>query len=254
MKFLNQSCELNNIYFSIINISNLKKEDEGTYEVCAKNREGEATNTLVLNVKPKAVEEVKDLAPMIVKPLTPQFCKVGDAVKLETVITGKPKPTIQWLFNGTTLTATEEVKTVEKDDIYTLVIDNVKQASDGDYTIKAENASGAVQTTANISVETEQVVEFIKPLEDVEIKEKDVIEIDVEVSADEVPDIKWYKDGEAINVASDAKYEVKRQGRKHSLVIKHATVHHEGEYTASVGDQECSCELTVVGKKIKRAF
>jgi hypothetical protein len=38
-------------------------------------------------------------------------------------------------------------------------------------------------------------------------------------------------------------------GRKHSIVIKNATVHHEGEYVASVGEQECSCELTVIGKK-----
>merc|ERR1712066_1066224 len=34
-----------------------KAADEGTYEVCAKNREGEATNTLVLNVKAKEVKQ-----------------------------------------------------------------------------------------------------------------------------------------------------------------------------------------------------
>ena len=93
----------------------MKKEDEGTYEVCAKNREGEATNTLVLNVKMKEAEpqivEEKDLAPMIVKPLTPTLCKVGDSVKLETVITGKPKPTLQWTFNGQPLTPTTPIET-----------------------------------------------------------------------------------------------------------------------------------------------
>ena len=38
------------MYCSIVRISNVSKSDEGTYEVCAKNREGEATNTLILNV------------------------------------------------------------------------------------------------------------------------------------------------------------------------------------------------------------
>ena len=230
----------------------MKTEDEGTYEVCAKNREGEATNTLVLNVKMKEAEpeivEEKELAPMIVKPLPPTLCKVGDSVKLETVITGKPKPTLQWTFNGQPLTPTADITIVEKDDIYSLNIDNVKQSYDGDYTIKAENSSGCVQTSANISVQADEVIEFVKPLEDVEIKEKDVIEIDVELSADEVSNLKWYKDGEVIDPTDNTKYEVKRQGRKHSLVIKNATVHHEGEYTAAVGEQECSCELTVVGK------
>jgi ribosomal protein L12E/L44/L45/RPP1/RPP2 len=210
--------------------------------VCAKNREGEATNTLVLNVK----ELEKQLAPMVVKPLAATLCKVGDSVKLETVITGKPKPALQWTFNGKPLSPSADIIIAEKDDIYTLIIDNVKQAYDGDYTIKAENALGSVQTSANLNVEADKVIEFVKPLEDVEIKEKDVIEIDVELSTDEVPNVKWYKDGDAIDATDDKKYEIKRQGRKHSLVIKNATVHHEGEYTAAVGEQECSCELTVV--------
>ena len=67
----------------------------------------------------------------------------------------------------------------------------------------------------------------------------------VEVSAEESK-VKWYKDGEILSEA-DNHYEFKSAGRKHSIVIKNATVHHEGEYVASVGEQECSCELTVIG-------
>ena len=248
---------INRLFFSsIIRISKVKKEDEGTYEVCAKNREGEANNTLVLNVKAKEatpeVVEIKDLAPMIVKPLTPTLCKVGESVKIETVITGRPKPALEWAFNGQKLVASDEVKIVEKDDIYTLIIDNVKQSHDGDYTVKASNSLGCVQTSANVSVQADQVIEFVKPLEDIEIKEKEVIEIDVELSTDEVADVKWFKDGEVIDHKNDTKYEVKRQGRKQSLKIINATVHDEGEYTAAVGEQESTCELTVVGKYNKK--
>ena len=54
-----------------------------------------------------------------------------------------------------------------------------------------------------------------------------------------------YQDGEPIN-KTDNKYEFKKVGRKHSLVIKDATVHLEGEYSAVVGEAETSCELTGV--------
>lgn len=79
-----------------------------------------------------------------------------------------------------------------------------------------------------------------------EIKEQNTIEMHVEVS-NEDSKVKWYKDGEVIPEHDDH-FEFKRVGRKHSIVIKNVTVHQEGEYIAAVGDQECSCELTVIGK------
>ena len=79
------------MYCSIVRISDIAVTDEGTYEVLARNREGEATNTLVLNVRPKAaaVEAEPQATPIIVKPLTPTLCKVGESIKLEAVITGR---------------------------------------------------------------------------------------------------------------------------------------------------------------------
>ena len=49
------------MYCSIVRIADVSVTDEGTYEVAARNREGEATNTLVLNVRPKA-EQVWSLS------------------------------------------------------------------------------------------------------------------------------------------------------------------------------------------------
>ena len=65
------------MYCSIVKIAKVRKSDEGTYEVVAKNREGEATNTLVLNVTDrKGSADRKDAPPVVVKPLTPTMCKV----------------------------------------------------------------------------------------------------------------------------------------------------------------------------------
>ena len=142
------------MYCSIIKITNIHKEDAGTYEVTARNREGEATNTLVLNVTPKAeIKEPPKAAPIIVKPLAPTFCKVGEAVKLEAVITGTPKPKVEWSHNGKSISIGENLKVAEKDNIYTLSIENVTRTEDGEYTIKASNESGSAQTSANLSVQ-----------------------------------------------------------------------------------------------------
>lgn len=68
----------------------------------------------------------------------------------------------------------------------------------------------------------------------------------VEVSTDNT-NIVWHKDGQAID-KNNSDYSFKSEGKKHSLIINNSTVHHEGEFVVSVGEQECSCELTVVGK------
>ena len=143
------------------------------------------------------------------------------------------------------------VKIITKGDIYTQEIDSVTQDHDGDYMVKTANSSGSLQTSASLSVQAEEGIDFVKKLEDVEIKEKTTLEMDVEVTSEQLPGaaVKWYKDGEPIKAnQEDSNYEFKSNGRKHSIVIKNATVHNEGKYVAAVGEQECSCELTVVGK------
>ena len=94
-------------------------------------------------------------------------------------------------------------------------------------------------------------VDFERRLDDVEVKEGGLVTLNVEVSSESAANLVWHKDGQAID-RSNADFEFRSEGRKHSLIIKTATVHHEGEFVASVGEQECSCELTVVGKCSKR--
>ena len=229
------------MYCSIVKISNVSMEDAGTYEVLAKNREGEATNNLILKVTPKT--EMKQDAPMIVKALTATVCNIGDAIKMEAVITGTPKPEVSWYYNDKELSKSDNVTIAEKDNIYSISISKTSTSNEGEYMIKAKNEFGSVQTCANLCVQGESV-NFIKKLEDIEVKETGNIQMTVEVSS-ENSQVKWEKDGIEIKT-DDGKYEFKSDGRKHSIIIKSSTVHHEGEYVASVGEQECSCEVTVM--------
>ena len=253
------------MYCSFVKITKVCKEDEGTYEVIAKNREGEATNTLSLVVNSKVkeakkqeakievkIEETKKVEaakptaepPVIVKPLTPTVCKVGDKVNIETVITGKPQPKLKWYHNGKHFKSGKNVTIKENGSTYCLSISKAELKNDGDYTVKAENEAGGAQTSANICVQGE-VVEFINKLDDKEVKEREVVMLEVEVTSENT-DVKWHKDGEVIQDTTEKGYKLEKKGKKHSLIIEKATVHHEGEYVCSVGDQECSCEVSVV--------
>lgn len=89
------------------------------------------------------------------------------------------------------------------------------------------------------------MVEFLKKLSDLEVKEGSKVELSVEVSKDDVK-IVWQKDGQRI--VNDDNIVLHSSQRKHTLTIKRATAHNDGEYIASVGEHECSCELTVVGE------
>merc|ERR1719474_921020 len=255
------------MYCSFLKISNVKMSDQGTYEVIAKNREGEATNTLTLNVKEgKKVEQksepvqakaepekapVKEAPkpvaepPVIVKGLTPIVCTVGDSVSMETVITGNPKPTLKWYHNNKHLKFGKNVTVTEKENTYCLKIAKTDMKNDGDYLVRAENSAGTAQTSANVQVQGE-VVEFTNSLDDKEVKEKESVLLEVEVTS-EKHDVKWHKDGKLIDMSEQAEgYKIEKKGKKHSLVIEKATVHHEGEYVCSVGDQETSCEVSVI--------
>ena len=249
------------MYCSFLRICQLSMSDQGTYEVIAKNREGEATNTLVLNVKGKEVERKEAVinpneenkeepkpsseVPVIVKGLTPIVCTVGDSVSMETVITGKPKPNLKWYHNNKHLKFGRNVTVTEKDNTYCLKIAKTDLKNDGDYLVRAENSAGTAQTSANVQVQGE-IVEFTNTLNDTEVKEKESVMLEVEVTSDK-HEVKWHKDGKLLEEAEQIDgFKIERKGKKHSLIIEKATVHHEGEYVCSVGDQETSCEVSVI--------
>ena len=83
------------------------------------------------------------------------------------MITGTPTPKVEWTHNGNVVKSGSGIKKVEKDNIYSLIIDKVEQIFDGDYCVKAVNASGSVQTSANLTVQGiysfQKIRNFLKP-------------------------------------------------------------------------------------------
>ena len=94
-------------------------------------------------------------------------------------------------------------------------------------------------------VPTGEAIEFVRKLEDLEVKEGSSVRMTVELSTDKC-NVVWHKDGQILDKNKVA-HSFDKQGNVYTLVIENATVHHEGEYVVAVGEQECSCELLVKG-------
>lgn len=132
------------MYCSVVQISKVAKQQEGIYEVIARNREGEAKLPIMLKVKTGEKE-----APQILEPLKNMIIREGESVVLSTQIVGNPTPKITWYKNGQVLKGT----TTSDKDTYSLTIISPVSDNTGEYTVRAVNSIGSIETTAYLTVE-----------------------------------------------------------------------------------------------------
>lgn len=88
---------------------------------------------------------------------------------------------------------------------------------------------------------------FITPLSDVKVFEKDEAKFECEVSR-EPKTFRWLKGTQEIT--SDEKFELIKDGTKHSMVIKSAAFEDEGKYIFEAEDKHTSGKLIIEGKYI----
>lgn len=132
------------MYCSVLQITKVQKVQEGTYEVVATNREGEARLPIKLKVRTGKKE-----APEVLEPLKNLIIREGESVVMSTQVVGNPTPKITWLKNGEPITA--NIKTDK--DRHTLTLISPTRDATGEYTVKAINSVGSTQTSATLTVE-----------------------------------------------------------------------------------------------------
>lgn len=133
-----------NMYFSVLQITGVQKKQEGTYEVIARNREGESRLPILVKVRTSEQE-----APEVLEPLRNMIIREGESVMLNTQIVGNPTPKITWFQNGKPLKA--NIKADNDTQTLTLIAPTTDHS--GEYAVKAVNALGSVETTATLTVE-----------------------------------------------------------------------------------------------------
>lgn len=55
------------------------------------------------------------------------------------------------------------------------------------------------------------------------------------------------QDGEILTDGMKSKVIFEKEGQTRKLIIRGISVHDDGEYTCSLGDEECTAEINVIG-------
>uniref|UniRef100_A0A673BD57 Ig-like domain-containing protein n=1 Tax=Sphaeramia orbicularis TaxID=375764 RepID=A0A673BD57_9TELE len=125
----------------VLTVTNARPENQGQYRCVAANSAGRGTATAVLNVKyPPKVR---------LTPSGPLRVRIGDHVSVECRATGRPKPTLSWKRQGSTLILIL---------IHCLCSlfpqwPTVRPEDSGVYICQAENNEGVAEVKINILVE-----------------------------------------------------------------------------------------------------
>uniref|UniRef100_A0A8C7VN76 Myosin binding protein Ca n=1 Tax=Oncorhynchus mykiss TaxID=8022 RepID=A0A8C7VN76_ONCMY len=94
----------------------------------------------------------------------------------------------------------------------------------------------------------EPPVTITKLLDDVHVVVGEKVEFECEVS-EEGANVKWMKDG--VELTKDGKYRIKKDGKKHTLVINEATIEDIGMYYVYTNGGESKGELEVEAKELE---
>lgn len=205
-------------------------KDTGDYKCIATNPIGKASHGSKIIVDLEKITFTKNLK----KTVTIQ--------ESETLIleceTSHPVST-NWSHNNNNVSGMDHREVIHDGKLHKLIIKKSTVKDHGFYrcTVRDQVTESSVTIKAIIP-------EFIRKLQDFEVKERETAVLEVEITS-ETADVSWHKDGEELTKANP-KYVFEKQGTVRKLLIRDASVHDEGEYTCTVADKECTAEVTVV--------
>ena len=208
------------MYCSIIQIRDVCMADEGTYDIIARNREGEAVSHVVLNVK---VKGAKKMAPQIDIPLKKTAVQLGQQVVLTARVAGIPMPAVKWYRNGI------EIPDGKTDALgnCSLTIESARPEDDGDYMLNAENEHGQAQTSATLTVQLAAPLQFVEKFADVSVPEGEPFTMKAVLSGP--AEVAWYRNSKRLK--STGKLKITADGLVHILQITNSSADKEtGEY------------------------
>lgn len=216
----------------ILEIKNADSEvDAGDYKCTASNPVGKASHGAKVTVDVPQVTFTKKL----VKEL-----EVDEWKTLELTCETSHTVSTTWWHNQKEISGMDHREVIQEGRTHRLVIKRSTTSDQGTYECTVKNQ----KTTCDVAVRPAKP-EFVRKLQDFEVKERDVAILEVEITS-ETAEVTWQKDGEPLSPRED-KLEFVNEGNVRKLFIRMTSVHDEGEYTCSLPDEECSAEVIVVG-------
>lgn len=151
-----------------------------------------------------------------------------------------PVDKVRWFLDDVEIRPNKKIEMVDDGKVHKLILKDVDVTDEGQITVLV----GDKKSTANLFVQ-ELSPDFVKPLSDVTIKERETAEFATEVNKEGVT-VKWFVDNKEIE--EDERFEIYTEGRQHRLIIKDAVLPDSGEVVARVEGKVQKATLKVEGK------
>ncbi|XP_026738494.1 obscurin isoform X3 [Trichoplusia ni] len=234
-----------------LEIDSVMMKDAGNWQCEISNNLGKEVIKAELTVSPEA-----DLRkPKFTTPLEAQRVMQCEPVTLKAVCTADPQPHVSWLLNGVELTPSANIVTSAdakdidhglKECTFTLEIPTGRHTDTGEYTIQAKNKYGVGESSARLDILLRPEIEGLKDVTAVPFEETTFI---ANVRANPIAEVKWSKDGYAIQPSS--RYDIIEDlpNETYQLVVKKVGVEDAGVYTLTakneVGETAQQAKLSV---------
>ncbi|XP_023314705.1 twitchin isoform X11 [Trichogramma pretiosum] len=130
-----------------------------------------------------------------------QGVALGKTHVFECEATGKPMPTSRWLKNGRELTIGGRFRIEDWDGVFRLVITEVYETDEGDYTCQAHNAVGYASTTGRLKIGSPPRIDRMP--EDLFLPEGENTKIKIYYAGDQPMTVTLKKSGKKLPESSD---------------------------------------------------
>lgn len=242
---------------SILILRQVFMEDSAVFSVVAENRGGTAKCSANLVVQERRRQGRGGvIPPNFLTTIQSVNTTSGQLVRFDARINASKPIDVYWLKNGKKIQPDIRYKTLEEDEIYTLLIIEVVPEDSGKYECVAINSGGEARCDAECVITapsssqkpskpstpgTDAPPKMIEPLQGIIIKEGQSAAFKCKISGKPTPTIQWFKGDKVIKPSKY--FQMLKDGETYTLKISEAFPEDEGTYKCVATNSAGQCDL-----------